>query len=515
MSGKQASSVHPESPGDHPLLSAAEALRHPRRPRRFGKRALVLLLCLILALSSAGCSKLATIQMLLDGSNTIVVTIPGSSSGTEVVVTPAAPSSSVPDAVKVFFFDSERDEITMTVGETLKLSAQAYPTDSFCNLPVQWSVSDPTVLKLEPEANGRTCNITVLKHQPSGVTLTVSCSGASKDVRVYTRLSTVITTPVPSVPTPAAPMSVKVLYFDRELDEFTQAVGEVLKLSAQVYPAGSVSDPVFWWSVSDPTVMRLEPDDHGRNCTLTVLKHQPGGITLTVTCNGVSKNVKVYTKAGSSPSPSTPAPGTKVTLEGELLYRINIFLSNFSEQGVQSFNVATVSDDYLLHFLEIYCKINHRNQISYIGGEECLSLADANNYMNRFFARSVSPYEGETYLLDAWHNFRYSSGYFRFPAADGESYNYFTIVYDMTNNGDGTYTVQFQNYELNLEEYWNTPGVDYSFYWLNNDQVAQLVWSGRAMPVEGGTAVVRDYVYNGSTTYQILSYEVWGIGFSP
>ena len=82
----------------------------------------------------------------------------------------------------------------------------------------------------------------------------------------------------------------------------------------------------------------------------------------------------------------------------------------------------------------------------------------------------------------------------------------------MTANGDGTYTVQFQNYELDLMEYWDS-GMSDSLYHLNNDEVANLVWSGKAKPVQGGTAVVRDYTFNGVPTFQILSYEVWNILF--
>ena len=188
----------------------------------------------------------------------------------------------------------------------------------------------------------------------------------------------------------------------------------------------------------------------------------------------------------------------------------NIFLSNFSEQSLPGFNVATASDDFLIRFLEIYCKINHQDQITYIDGEECLSLQDANFYLNRFFGRSVNPYEGTVYMLNAWVSYRYSGGYFRFPAADGESYNRFTVVYAMERTSAGTYTVQFQNYDLDLNEYWEK-GMTYDLYYLNNDQAANLVWSGRATPAQGGTAVVRDYVYNGITTYQILSYEVWNL----
>ena len=60
--------------------------------------------------------------------------------------------------------------------------------------------------------------------------------------------------------------------------------------------------------------------------------------------------------------------------------------------------------------------------------------------------------------------------------------------------------------------YWDNGDSD-AIYHMNNDEVANLVWSGRAKPVQGGTAVVRDYTFNGIPTFQILSYEVWNIMF--
>ncbi len=217
----------------------------------------------------------------------------------------------------------------------------------------------------------------------------------------------------------------------------------------------------------------------------------------------------------ATPAPATPTPaaGTPVKLQGDTLYRINIFLSNFSEQNVLPFSSSTVADDYLIRVVEIYCKINHRDAISYANGDECLSLETANMYLNRFFNRTVSPYNGQEYLLDAWHTFVYKDGYFRFPAADGASYNKFTVVYDMLANSDGTYTVDFQIYELDIMEYLDK-GMDNALYWLSNEEAADLVWNRRILPVQGGTAVVRDYTFNGRPTYQILSYDVWDIEFS-
>ena len=321
----------------------------------------------------------------------------------------------------------------------------------------------------------------------------------------------IVITPVPATtapvsPTPAVPNAVKVFYMTKELDEFTEAEGNSILLNAQAYPIEDFTNASFQWTVSDPSVLKLEPDAYGRTCTITVLKVHSGPVTLTVSCCGAKKDVKVYTKSASAPSPK-PGP---VTLDKNTLYRINIFLSNFSEQQVMPFTAATCADDYLLRVVELYCKINHNSLISYSGGDECLSLADANTYMNRFFGRTVNPPEGASYLLDAWNEFKYSGGYFRFPAADGGSFNRFTVVREMTANTDGTYTVEFQVFELDITEYWDK-GMDSGLYWLSNDDVAALVSSKRVKPVQGGTAIVKDFKFNSVDTYQIIKYDVWDL----
>ncbi len=314
----------------------------------------------------------------------------------------------------------------------------------------------------------------------------------------------IITPTTPPVPVPAAPTAVKVFYYEKELDEFTEAVGNSLMLHAQAYPVESFTNSSYKWSVSDPSVIKLEPDSYGNTCTLTILKHQPGGVTLTVECEGTKKDVKVYTKPGSSAGP--------VTLTADIQYRINIFLSNFSEQSFLNMQMSTAPDDQLMKFVWIYCKINNPAAIHYEGSYETVTLEDMNAQLNRFFGITRTPYEWASYMLDQWNSFEYHDGRFWFPAASGESYNKFTVAYEMMNNGDGTYTVSFQVFELGLEEYWNTPGINNFYYKLSNDETAAYVAAERIKPVQGGTAVVRDYTKsNGVVTYQLISYTVWDL----
>lgn len=315
-------------------------------------------------------------------------------------------------------------------------------------------------------------------------------------------------TPTPA-PTPSVPDLVRVFYKDVEKTEFTAAVGESVPLNAQAYPIESFTNASFTWSASDPSVLKLEPAAYGRTCTVTVLKKVSAPVTLTVSCSGKAAYVTVYTKDAA---PTVP-PAGKVDLNKDIQYRINIFLSNFSEQGFLNMQLNTAPDDQLMKFVWVYCKINHSDAISYEGAYETISLGTMNEYLNRFFGITRSPVNGASYMLDQWNSFDYHDGKFWFPAASGEAYNKFTVAYEMMSNGDGTYTVSFQVFEVGLEEYWNTPGVDNAYYHKSNDEISNYVLNGYLTPIKGGTAVVRDYTYNGRATYQLISYTVWDITY--
>ncbi len=101
--------------------------------------------------------------------------------------TPSPTPTPVPESVKVFFFEDEKDEFTEKVGESVKLHAVAYPVDQFPNGPYKWSVNDESVIKLTVSEDTKECEVLCLKHQPGGVTLTVSCNGVEKKVIVYTK----------------------------------------------------------------------------------------------------------------------------------------------------------------------------------------------------------------------------------------------------------------------------------------------------------------------------------------
>ena len=204
------------------------------------------------------------------------------------------------------------------------------------------------------------------------------------------------------------------------------------------------------------------------------------------------------------------------TISTQQQFASNIFLSNFSEQWAferRGFAADNPFVDDLVNFAYLYCKINRHNMLGTAQANDSyyytLSLADANTVLNRHFALSLSEDEAATFPRDIDPSSRYKSfydtGMFYFPAADGESYNRFTVVRDLYPSDDGRYMAYFDIYELDILEYRRTDGVDTSFYYLSASQAEN---DSRLTKEKSGVAILIPYDNNGTDTYQLQYYRV-------
>lgn len=174
-------------------------------------------------------------------------------------------------------------------------------------------------------------------------------------------------------------------------------------------------------------------------------------------------------------------------------YEVNIFLSNFSEALYGLGGCNDVEDK--LSFAYNHCRVNNRNADLYSGnGKYGINSSDVDTVLKRFFGKTI-PHTTPA-GADMW---TYENGYFVFPAADGESHAYFSIATDMKSNGNGTYTVAFNTY-------FNSNGphdpIDSSWYGYSDVEAGQYFEFSY-----DGTAVIRPKTYNGSKTYEIISYQ--------
>ena len=106
----------------------------------------------------------------------------------------------------------------------------------------------------------------------------------------------IIDTPPTPAPTPTPTVeSIRVMFYEKELEEFTMHEGDAnIPLTAQVLPATVVGAKVNW-SVSDESGEYCTVTSTGDNtCGVAILKAKSGGVTLTAECNGCTKNVQVY-----------------------------------------------------------------------------------------------------------------------------------------------------------------------------------------------------------------------------
>lgn len=179
------------------------------------------------------------------------------------------------------------------------------------------------------------------------------------------------------------------------------------------------------------------------------------------------------------------------------MYRINIFLSNFSEARFQGY---PCSEYDMLMFGYKYAKVNNREVLGNTDADYYINKANMDSILKRFFGTTVNLSEG-TVLNERNYPVTYRDGAYYYPAADGASVSYCSIATSMVKNADGTYTVTFHNYEH------VNPHESMSAYYSLTD--AQASARSDIQKYGSGTAVVRDYTRsNGVETYQLVSYQL-------
>lgn len=236
--------------------------------------------------------------------------------------------------------------------------------------------------------------------------------------------------------------------------------------------------------------------------------------SLQVTEDGLN-SITVDTNFGSRATEESATEETAMqtevqqpVLDPQTQYNINIFLSNFSEQGFNEweggrFYADTAQASQLLDFVSTYMFINTDTR-DYDLTEDycnmCIPLDRINERLNRFFGRSVTLADGAScgYLVQ--------EDCICFPYGVGASHPELTVVEELTAQSDGSYKASFRIYTAESS---STGGnmVDKSYYYLDSLTAAQhwdLSYHAR------GEAVVRPYrLSDGTASYQLIAYEVF------
>lgn len=198
--------------------------------------------------------------------------------------------------------------------------------------------------------------------------------------------------------------------------------------------------------------------------------------------------------------------------------RINTFLSNFSEVFYVEYDVfgermsmeEAMQDAYeMLKFGYLHLKINDSSKVKSDGSHYIVSRTDMDKCLTRFFGHTVpAATRSRTYATqygDYTETAEYKNNAYYFPAADGESYNQFTVVNRVMKTASGTYYVEFNVYALDIETFFNT-GLTGSYYQMT---ASEALLDEHLEYQYSGTAEVTDYQSGTYRSYQLVNYRIY------
>lgn len=162
----------------------------------------------------------------------------------------------------------------------------------------------------------------------------------------------------------------------------------------------------------------------------------------------------------SSDRDEKPVAVNIIDLSKDDQYKVNLFISNFAEQGFLFYDEKDIDVSALAEFAYRWSKINKYSNIEVEGNYYKISLDKVKNITGKYFETKLT--DDDLYGHD-WDKSMFGAfckgGYYYVPAADGESYTTFAVVEQAEDAGDDTLWLYFTTYELDLDVYWDNDEV--------------------------------------------------------
>ncbi|MBR4721294.1 MAG: hypothetical protein IK057_05990 [Clostridia bacterium] len=169
---------------------------------------------------------------------------------------------------------------------------------------------------------------------------------------------------------------------------------------------------------------------------------------------------------------------------------INVFFSNFSEAHFAEYSNGSQDNFSLISFAFTHNLINNNKKTIWQDEKMGISVTTVNQTLDRFFGVKVPPETADTGHGYGW---TYEDGSFWMPAASGESYDYYSIVNDMHDVGNGLFEVSYDAFYAGYDE---LSDECYSYTIDEARKNSEYIYSA--------TAIVKPKTYNGKKTYEIV-----------
>lgn len=216
--------------------------------------------------------------------------------------------------------------------------------------------------------------------------------------------------------------------------------------------------------------------------------------------------VMLRIKGPSMPSinESSADQGEPVSLSSGDLQKLNIFISNFAEQGMRFYDDKLNDVSVIANFAYLWSKINKPENIKTEDSYYKVSFDTVNSVANKYLGRTVSDDDFNSFPWKDVDTGFVKNGWYYVPAADGESYTSFAVTDSVTKTDDGSYNVSFTVYDLDIDAYWdNDELIPKRYYSLTSSQAAS---ASELTKNTTGKATVRK---NGDS-YVLVKYEIEG-----
>ena len=266
-------------------------------------------------------------------------------------------------------------------------------------------------------------------------------------------------------------------------------------------PSGSVLDTVVSESSS-------EAETSGSTSQVVTSESSSEASSEDTTASSESKST-----SSTSDTQATSGDNSNVPLDADKQEYANTFITNFAEQYFWDFDSSTAELDRYMDFVYLHLKINAQSEVSTAkNGDvsyEMFSAEKAQAVIGKYFGKGVKDEDikklhtpPEAYGDSAAGPY-YKDGKIWYQPGAGESYNRIGIVEAIKNNGDGTLTLKFTVYEIDLDTFatLNSSGLK-EYYKLTP---AKASMDKTLKKVSYGSAVV-DVSQSG--TYLLKSYDV-------
>lgn len=214
-----------------------------------------------------------------------------------------------------------------------------------------------------------------------------------------------------------------------------------------------------------------------------------------------------------STEPTTEPPteptkaGVEVPITSDMQYKLNIFLSNFSESNFNCDGSVNDADGLgeRMRLVFSWFNLNKHDGLSFDANYNAvLTLAQMNDRLSRFFNETIdAPKDGTVFTSFYGSKITYNNGTFSTPWGEGDSHADFTVVKKLEDNGDGTFTAYFDVYTA---EDFNVGGdhlTDDSYYRLTANNVTSKNVTFRY----SGTALLKPYKTGMIDSYQLVEYR--------